>query len=258
MGGDCFKSINATGHAEAERLFREEEAQRRNEAYLLRCLPQVPEALAAIDQNAPTIADIDRVRFILSDRMTRTIGFDLWEHLRSDGVLRYEVTRNERRVDRSGNENMVTVHDFERYGPLVGYEMLKPNVTPIAERIERLASRLRALNFGENSSDAVTRMDGLERTRAAKNVGTMPDINELISEAEGVRQMLSPLSLGSLNGWSRTPGARAEIHLSLSDDRTQLFLGNTKENARSVKIGTVFFNSLRRMPAIGKLSRQAE
>lgn len=258
MGGDCFKSINASGHAEAERLFREEEAERRNEAYLLRCLPQVPEALAAIEQNAPIISEIDRVRFILSDRMTRTIGFDLWAHLRSDGVLRYEVTRTERRVDRSGNESTATVYDLERYGPLAGFEMLKPNVVPIAERVERFASRLRTLNFGESSADAVARMDRQERTRAAKNIGTIPDINELISEAETVRQMLSPLALGSLDGWSRTPGAPAKIYISLSDDRTQLFLGNTKEDARAVRINIAFFNNMRRMPAISRLTRQFE
>ncbi|RXH39359.1 hypothetical protein XH94_18905 [Bradyrhizobium zhanjiangense] len=258
MGGDCFKSINASGHAEAERLFREEEAERRNEAYLLRCLPQVPEALAAIEQNAPIISEIDRVRFILSDRMTRTIGFDLWAHLRSDGVLRYEVTRTERRVDRSGNESTATVYDLERYGPLAGFEMLKPNVVPIAERVERFASRLRTFNFGESSADVVARMDRQERTRAAKNIGTIPDINELISEAETVRQMLSPLALGSLNGWGRTPGAPAKIYISLSDDRTQLFLGNTKEDARAVRINIAFFNNMRRMPAISRLTRQFE
>jgi hypothetical protein len=89
----------------------------------------VPEILEAATENLTIIKDVDRMRAVLSRNLPRPIGFDLWQHIRADGALKLEITRTEQRVDRGGNEREVTVQDFERYGPILGGEMLRPDVT---------------------------------------------------------------------------------------------------------------------------------
>jgi len=126
IGRHCYKSIDEVGDAEAERLLNIEENRRRTEAYLLGYLPLVPQMLAAISENSAIIDDIDRVRFILSRRIGRAIDFDLWNHVRADGVLKVYVTRREQRVDRSGNQTEVLVDDFRRYGPSTVTRCLTP------------------------------------------------------------------------------------------------------------------------------------
>lgn len=258
IGGDCFKSINEKGHAEAEALFRAEERRRRAEEYLLASLQFVPSALSAVEHNVPIIADIDRVRFILSERLTSTIDFDLWAHVRADGALKRQVSRTEHRIDRAGNERVVTVHDEVRYGPLAGYELVKANVKPMAERIEALARRLRPLNFGEGYVHSLSTMNDSERSKAIKALRSISEISNIIQEAEDIRQMLSPLSLGSLNGWSASEGAPAKIYIAFSDDYTQLHIGKRKEDARSMTFKPIFFSTLRKLPALSRSIRDVQ
>jgi hypothetical protein len=252
IGGDCFKAINAAGHEEAEGLFRQEEARRKTEAYLTSHLALVPKILDAIAHNTSIIEDIDRVRFIFSKRLGKAIDFDLWHHVRTDGALKVEVTRTEQRVGLDGNHTEVTVQDFQRYGPLAGHEMLKPDVKPIAERIEALTVKLRMIDFGENYLTRLASMGDDNRSKAVKALRAASSIQELITEAEDIRRFLSPLSLGSLNGWSKTDGSPAKIYIALSDDRAELSLGKDQDSARAMIFKPIFFNALRAIPPIGK------
>lgn len=252
IGRHCYKSIDAAGDAEAERLLNIEENRRRTEAYLLRYLPLVPEMLAAISANIPIIDDIDRVRFILSRRVRPATNFDLWHHVRADGILKIGVTRTEQRVDRAGNQTEVTVDDFKRYGPLDGYQMLDPTAKPMSERIAKLSQKLRTVDFGDQNESRLAALTDEERAKVVKALRSASDINEVFSEAETVRRFLSPLSLGSLNGWSREEGAPASIYIALSDDRTQLFLGKNQNEAQPLIFKPLFFNNLKKLPAISR------
>ncbi len=252
IGRDCFRSINAAGHDEAEGIFRQEERRRKTEAYLLGHLAIVPTILEVIRHNSHIIDDIDRVRFILSKRLPKAIDFDLWEHLRTDGTLKIEVTRTEQRVDRSGNQTEVTIQDFRSYGPLYGYQMLKPDVKPMSERIEVLATLLHAINFGEQYANRLAFMTDDERSKAIKALRAAAAISEIVTEAEDVRRFLSPLSLGSLNGWSRTNGAPATIFIALSQDRTELLVARNQGAAQPMIFKPIFFDALRKVPTISK------
>jgi hypothetical protein len=258
IGRHCYKSIDAAGDAEAERLLNIEENRRRTEAYLVGHLPLVPQMLAVISANSAIIDDIDRVRFILSKRIRPAIDFDLWHHVRADGALKITITRIEQRVDTSGNQTEHRFDDFQRYGPIDGYEMLDPAAKPMAERIARLAQKLSTIDFGDQCANRLAALTDAERTKAVQALRSAASINEIFAEAETVRRFLSPLSLGSLNGWSRQQGAPASIYIALSDDRSQLFLGKNEDDARPLIFKPMFFNTLRKLPAVSRSINEIE
>jgi len=152
----------------------------------------------------------------------------------------------------------VTVDDFRRYGPLDGYQMLDPAAKPMSDRIAKLVQKLATVDFDDQHESRLPTLTDEERTKAVKALRSASEINEIFTEAETVRRFLSPLSLGSLNGWSREEGAPASIHIALSDDRTQLFLGKNQNEARPLIFKPIFFNTLRKLPAIGRSINEVE
>jgi hypothetical protein len=253
IGPDCFKAINAQGHKEAEEIFRAEEERKNTERYLLKHIVLVPHIIQAATDNLSLIRDIDRLQAILSRNMPKLIGFDLWQHIRTDGALKIEVTRTEQRVDRSGNQSEVTVQDFQRYGPIAGGTMLKPNASPIEPRVERQVEILKTINFGEAY---VARMDQEERKATVKKFRSVGALAELFAEAEEMRRFLSPISLGSLNGWGKLENAPARLHIEITPDYMQLLIGNTREGARSIPFRPTFFDKLRAMPDVAKTIKE--
>ena len=74
------------------KLFRaEEERNKKTERYLLKHIALIPEIIQAATDNLPLIWQIDRLQVILSLNMPKLIGFDLWQHIRTDGALKVEV-----------------------------------------------------------------------------------------------------------------------------------------------------------------------
>jgi hypothetical protein len=249
IGPDCFKAINAQGHKEAEELFRAEQERKNTERFLLNHIGLVPEIIRAAEENLTIIKEVDRMRAVLSRNVPRLIGFDLWQHIRADGVLKLEVTRTERRVDRGGNEREVTVQDFERYGPIQGGEMLRPDPRPMASRVEKQIELLKPINF---SAAYVGRMNPDERKAAVKRFKAVGVLADLFSEAEVVRRFLSPISLGSLNGWGKTDNAPTRMYIALSSDHMQLKIGKTPDSTTSIAFRPHFFDTLRALPEIAK------
>jgi hypothetical protein len=168
------------------------------------------------------------------------------------------ITRTEQRVDASGNQTEHRFEDFQRYGPIDGYEMLDPAAKPMAERIARLAQKLSTVDFGDQRENRLAALTDAERTKAVQALRSAASINEIFAEAETVRRFLSPLSLGSLNGWSRQQGAPASIYIALSDDRSQLFLGKNENDARPLIFKPLFFNTLRKLPAVSRSINEIE
>jgi hypothetical protein len=87
IGGDCFKEYFGDIHEAAMRQFRIEEASRKNRDYLLGHLGVVPDAVRAIKHALPIAADVDKARFILANRLTGQINFNLWTHARPEASL---------------------------------------------------------------------------------------------------------------------------------------------------------------------------
>ncbi len=91
--------------------------------------------------------------------------------------------------------------------------MLKPNASPIEPRAEKQIEILKTINFGEAY---VTRMDQDERKATVRKFRAVRVLEDLFAEAEEMRRFLSPISLGSLNGWGKLENAPARLHIAIT------------------------------------------
>jgi hypothetical protein len=159
-----------SGHEAALAQFRREERNRQNRTFLLMHLGVVPEAVRVIDRAVPTARDVDAARRVLSHRLARIIGFDIWHDIRADGMLKIHGQRTEYFVRPDGSQDSRTVPDVQPYGRLGGYAMLNPDAEPLAPQLERHLERLRHIDFGKNFNERVEAMDDDERHDAANSL----------------------------------------------------------------------------------------
>jgi hypothetical protein len=78
---------------------------------------------------------------------------------------------------------------------------------------------LKPINF---RAAYIERMNADERKAAVKRFKAVGTLADLFSEVEVLRRFLSPVSLGSLNGWGKTDNAPARMYIALSPDHTRL------------------------------------
>lgn len=253
IGGDCFKKINAAGHAEAIEQFRREERARRDQEYLLQNLDKVPQAIRVIAQAIPAVEEIDKVRFILASRLSKIIGFDIWNDIRADGVLKTHDKRTENFARADGTEGSREVPVFERYGALDGYTMLNPTAKPLAPKLEKELERLRQIDYGNDVAVRLAAMDDAERHRVANLLAKPISIaREIFAEAEDCRRLITGIGIATLNGWGRHEKSPASIYMELSQG--ELLIGRTQSTAKSMKVDETFFNVFGQLPSIGSVS----
>ena len=127
--------------------------------------------------------------------------------------------------------------------------MLRSDPRPMASRVEKQIELLKPINF---SAPYVGRMNPDERKAAVKRFKAVGVLADLFSEAEVVRRFLSPISLGSLNGWGKTDNAPTRMYIALSSDHMQLKIGKTPDSTTSIAFRPHFFDTLRALPEIAK------
>lgn len=253
IGGDCFKEYYGEIHDEAMRQFRREEAARRNREYLLANLGMVPEVVRVIERALLVAGDVDKARFILANRLTRQIDFDLWNHVRPEGVLMIQgEERTEYQVRADGTEESRKVHDLERYGVIAGFAMLDPTAKPIAPKLERELEKLRSIDFGDNFRARVENMNDEERRKAANNLAKpLNAAKEQFAEIEDCRRFLSAVTVATLNGWGRHDKSPARVYFEIVPQG--LLIGSTSDDAQTMRLGDSFHNVLGQLPSIGSI-----
>jgi hypothetical protein len=249
IGRDCFKNINAAGHEEAVQEFRRDERKRQNRDYLLAHLGSVPQAVRVIEQAMPAISAIDTVRRILSQRLTKIIGFDIWNAVRGDGTLKIQGQRTEHFVNADGVEGTRQVGFIQPYGPLRGYVMLNPDAKPLEPRLAKELSKLRTIDFGVNFAERLEAMNDDERQDAANSLGKpIATAKTIFEEANECRRFLSAESIATLNGWGRHEQSSARVYLKL--DTGFFWIGRTEETASKVQLAA-FFDGFGELPNVG-------
>jgi hypothetical protein len=252
IGRDCFKNINAAGHAEAEERFRREERNRKNRDFLLAHLGVVPEAVRAIERALPTVRDVDNARRVLSTRLVGIINFNIWNDIRADGVLKTHSQRTEHFVRPDGSEDSRTIPVLEPHASLAGHTMLNPNLAPLAPRLEKELAKLRVIDFGDNFNDRLEAMDDDQRHRAANSLAKPIAIaKDIFAEIDACRRFLSPESIATLNGWGRHEQSPANIYLRL--EQGALLIGRTEAKTQRMQLGATFHNVLGELPRIGNI-----
>ena len=252
IGRDCFKNINAEGHAEAEETFRREERDRRNREFLLANLGVVPHAVRVIERAIPTIRDVDDARRVLSTRLAGIIGFNIWNDIRADGMLKLHSQRTEYFVRPDGKEASRVVPVLEPYGALAGHTMLNPSAAPLAPRLEKELAKLRLVDFGENFNARLETMDDNQRHRAANSLAKpIAAAKDIFAETDDCRRFISPESIATVNGWGRHEQSPANIYLKL--EQGALLIGRTEIKTQSMPLGGAFHNVFGELPIIGNI-----
>lgn len=253
VGPDCFKKINAQGHAEAIEQFKREERNRRNQEYLIQNLDKVPEAVRVIERAMATVEDVDKARFILANRLTKIIGFDIWNDIRADGVLKTHDQRTENFVRADGTQGSRDVPVLQPYGALDGYIMLNPAAKPLAPKLAKELEKLRQIDYGDNIASELAAMDDDKRNHVAnllaKPIATAKDI---FAEIEECRRLISGTGIATLNGWGRHEKSPARIYVELAQG--VLLIGRTQSSTNPMKLGAAIFNVLGQLPKIGNIT----
>lgn len=252
IGRDCFRNINESGHATAVEQFKAEERNRKDRIFLLSHLGVVPEAVRVIERALATVRAFDDVRFVLSNRLTKVIGFDLWNEIRADGVLMVHGERLEQFVRPDGTHDTRMVPELRRYGAVRGYAMLNPKSTPLAPNLEKALAKLRLIDFGENFTVRLERMDDDERHRAANSLAKPIDAaKDIFTEVEDCRRFLSAESIATLNGWGRESPGQPRLYFELVQGK--LLIGRTSDSTKPMTLGNAFWNVLGELPKIGNI-----
>lgn len=251
IGPNCFQSLNPEGHWEAVENMRAEEAHRRSVEYLLQNLDKVPNALAAIDKALPTVRAVDDVKTALSHRLERLLNIRLWPHIR-EGVLRLITKETKIVKDRTGDERTVTTSDFRNYASLRGHLMLKPDSHALAPKLAATRKRLSFIDFGNEIEQRVAQMNEEERTKAARILSKSIEITKnLLQEANEMREFLSPISIATMNRWSRQEGCPEPVHIER--EGTSFLIGTSEHNRLRLPVAPEFFSTLPEPPRLGTL-----
>lgn len=252
IGRDCFKAINATGHEFAEAEFRREERDRRNREYLLANLRVVPEAVRIIERALPAIRDVETARRILSGRLAKIIGFDIWNDVRGDATLKVHIQRTEHFTRADGSEDSRVVGVAQPFGALPGHVMLNPAAKSLSEKLERELEKLRLVDFGEQFAERLEGLDDEERHKVANSLGKPLAIaKEVYAETNECRRFLSPEAIATLNGWGKHELNPVRLYLKL--EPSVLLIGRSQDATQPMKIGKDFFNVLEDLPTIGNV-----
>lgn len=253
IGGDCFIKINKEGHQSALREYRAEERRQRDREYLLNNAHLVPVAIRVIERAQATAEDVDTVRMILSQRLTGRIGFNIWNDIRADGVLKRHVKRTVTHVRADGTEEEREEFAFVTHARLDGFQMLDPTAHSFAKRLEKCLATLRKADFGDEPQTRIEALSDLERNKAARSIGKpISEARAIFAELEECRRFLSGESIATLNAWGRHPDSPARLYMRL--DGSTLHIGKTEDETTGMSIGAMFFRSLGTLPAFGDLA----
>lgn len=237
IGPDCFKALNAEGHAEALAALRKEQQREKDMLYLLDNLPRVPALLAATREAMPLATAVDDFRSDLILRLERTLEIDLWREIRH-GKLRVRTQRREafRRTD--GSEGFRNVDDFRDYASIDGHDLLNPKTKRFTPRLQTVESHLEAL-LSYESPEGHDEPSDRSRRDAAKRFGNCSSgLRKLFGELEDIRRFGSVTTAATLRNW----GAREDSPFRFYAERADgsFYIGRRREEKIRVPLSSAF------------------
>lgn len=251
IGPECFASFNLEGHTVAYDAFRREQEERKNEAFLLSHLGHVGDVIDAINDNIPTVREVDRVREILARRIPLLIDFNLWHHIRGDQRLRTENERRTMQKDRNGQEREAIIRELNIYGPVIGHTMIEPRPKLVMNRLDVCKARLQMIDFGERFTEHLASLSSEEKRKLARHLQKeIRKTHDLFDELEEVRLFLRPENVATLRGWGKHEDCPTRFYIAFEPDGRQLRLGKTDQNFQSMTVREPFWTTLRQIPIL--------
>jgi hypothetical protein len=246
MGHDCFKRINSERHTEALRKYHGDIQRKKDIAYLLDNLHNVPDFIAVVERAVPIGHAVDKFRNDTCTVCTKVLRTDLWEHIKTGELKIIRVIPSSDEFERD-----TTV--IETYGRIRGYEFLKRQSKKLGIKLEHAALALKQIDFGSKYNDRVRDMTDRERSETAKLLkNAIKTANEVFAAIHELRQFTSKVTLATLNGWARAEGC--PLRMNMEFDKGKLYVGLTDHEFHPVTAPDAYFNEL---PPLPKLSYKA-
>jgi hypothetical protein len=248
IGPECFATLNPEGHWEAVAQFDKEEAERRTIAYLVANLHLGVPAREVIERAMPTLDAIDRVHATLQQRVNEVLRIDLWRHVSRGSLSVNEMSRRMKRA-RGGAEEVEDFMDVREFRPFPNYQMFSPRTSNMASRIKGFAKRLSLIDFGDEVEERVRAMTTEEQAKAARILSKgISSAAGIFEEANTIRGGFAPMSIANLKGWTKHLGC--PIHLSISGDESNFYIGADESHPLRIEIPPLFWRDFGDLPTI--------
>lgn len=255
IGPDCFGHINEHGHVQAMRNFHADVQRKKDIAYLLDNLGIVPELIGVIEHAVPAAEALDELRVAVRQAFDQHFQVRMWDHVR-DGVLR--VRRFHAALDtRSAGDDIERETELvEVYGTIAGYSMLKPHAQRCGLRLKTCMQALRPIDFGSEFRARVQEMSDADRHHTSDFLGrAIRTAVTVFEEIHDVRQFTTPVTIATLNGWSRSEGS--PLRFQVAFEGTSFYLGRDEDQFRRIPVAPEYQTVLRRLPLLGRRKASA-
>lgn len=257
MGCDCFATLNADAHHEAELRMRAEKKRRADEAYLLKNLHKVAPALTGLRQAVSTAVALDEARSVVLNRL-RLIKVDLWPHIQREGTLLVSSRETEVTVSRATGHGSREIDVDRAYATLAGYQFYNPAGKSVARRLRAAISALEAVDFVASDVDAqIKSLSDTDRAKAAKLMTRgFQNGRAVLDEIAVLRRGISVESTATLRNWSQTPGSPLQ-GLYIRRNGGNLSIGRSEYSVLPITLDQSLDFILEQIPDLG-LSGQDE
>ena len=228
MGQDCFKTLNPEGHQFAVDEFAQRRERAAQIAFLIANLPNRGVISAAIETMLPMAKHLDELQDIFGEKLRRTWGIDLWQHVR-EGRLRV--------ANDSGT--------FDDYGGIEGQSLVDPKRKDFAPS---LATALRGL-AGITISDDLIDADDDQLKKAARAFGRNVNLaRETFSAMTDAKRFVSVLNTATIRNWALQPNA--PVRLDIRRENDAVFVGPSADNRTRVPLHSRIDSALPDLPHV--------
>jgi hypothetical protein len=215
MGPHCFRRINPEGHEAAYQNLQERIKRQGAIKYLLNNLPKRSEAQSALQRALPIATHLDDLQDILGAKLERTIGVDLWRHVR-EGSLRV--------INGPPGREFYT-----HYATIAGTGLIDPRRKKIRPRVENATKNFASIEIPDNVEAA----SDPERNKAARQFSrAMKLAQAAFADIDDCRLFLTPLNIATIRQWGSRLDAPEQIYMRR--DGLKLMIGKTEDDPRTV------------------------
>jgi hypothetical protein len=166
----------------------------------------LPEVIVGVTGALVVARAVEEFHRLLHNRF-RTVKLKLWPYVRRGGELRVNVKETVMRTGRDGETYADEVDADTVFAVLPGYQMLDPDLPPLATSLESVLERIKPFEFGDQWEAKVAALTDEERRRAADTLSrSVKKAKENIAEIEELQKFIEPVAINTLRAWGAHVG----------------------------------------------------
>lgn len=223
IGPDCYKTLDAGGHADALIDLRRRQRERRDTEYLIAQIPRIASLKEALLSSIPIAQAADEFFPALRNRIEVVLNVRLWNAIRT-GELHVEEERIEHYRNAKGEEGQRTVTATRRHAVIAGIEGLSPDRKAKSPKLERIVERTVGCDVD------ISQLAGEQLRKLANKVARIfSDTNVVFNELEAELRFLRQENFQTLQYWASLPNAPVSLMIERENDAV---IVGTKVNER--------------------------